>query len=115
MRNLMNPVQTYCTKRGAKVQLYWISQKEIQDILIHYKISDYELKILVFLIEKDDPFIKAEHIYKTLNLDRGWTFKSLRKLEDLNYISRYNGWIGPGGMATVIIARVESCIEKHLS
>lgn len=110
----MNPVQTYCTKRGTKVQLYWNSQKEIQDILIHYKISDYELKILVFLIEKDDPFIKAEHIYKALNLDRGWAFKSLRKLEDLGYISRHNGWVNPGGMARVIIARIEKCIDRYI-
>lgn len=106
--------QTYCNKSGAKVQLYWISQQKVQDILISYKITEYELKILVFLVEKDDPFIKTLDIYKTLNLDRGWTFKSLRKLENLGYISRYNGWVNPGGMAKVIIYRVESCLDKHL-
>ena len=108
-------IQLLRTSSESKIQLFWISQQKVQDILISYKISQYEFKILVFLNEKDDPFIKAEDICNSLNLDRGWAFRSLRKLEDLGYISRSNGWVNTGGMARVIISRVESCIDKHLN
>lgn len=104
----------YLTNTELKVQDYLILRQKVQHILTSYGIGEYELSIIEFISRNsDDRIITANEVYQELSLDRGWVYRSLRKLEDLGYISRSKtGWIHVGGNILIILKRIEIVFNK---